>query len=296
MTGADADDLGGFPSWYYEIFPAGPAKGFYQKWDMHSLVCVERSPKQLVITFDNLAEAGNKRYDREAWAGKFCRDNGWSHIGVFAQGPTWFRDDKLIAYFEYLAASGYFSQYDNVALAGASMGGFGAMIFASMIPGATVLAFSPQSTLAQNLVPWERRFGKGRAQDWTLDLSDAARTLDDAARTYVIYDPFLKNDVLHVNRLPPNKITVLKGPGLGHKSALVLRRMNVLKAVMSQGIAGDLTPGSFKSLIEGRKSIYLYRKNMEAHLNERGKPQMALQFRAAFQRRKREAARLAEQT
>ena len=42
---------------------------------------------------------------------------------------------------------------------------FGALGFAHLAPGSTVIAFNPQTTLDQSIAPWERRFWKGMKQD-----------------------------------------------------------------------------------------------------------------------------------
>ncbi|MEO0358617.1 MAG: hypothetical protein AAF386_10050 [Pseudomonadota bacterium] len=287
MSDETTVDLGGTPSWYEEIFPAGPCDGFFQKMGQHSVVYIDRSSDQLVVTFDNLAEAGNKRFDREPWAGKFCRDNGWNHLSVFSQGPTWFRDQKLIDFLQQLKDQGLFADHKSVAWAGTSMGGFGALAFADLAPGSTVIAFSPQTTLDDGAVPWENRFQKGKAQDWTLPRSDAAQTLDGVGKVYAIYDPVLKEDRKHIDRLPQNSLVHLKGIGLGHKSALLLRRMEQLKPVMAAAINGTLTPQTFRTMIDGRKSLYLYRKNVEGILLAQGRTTLASQFTAAFRRRRR---------
>ena len=152
------DPLMGVPLWYQDIFPQGEFDGFYRKLGNHAVNYIERDPMQLVVTFDNLAEAGGRHYARDAWAAKFIVDNGWSHLGVFAGGPTWFRDQRLIDYLSNLKAEGVFRQYPNVALTGTSMGAFGALAFAHLVLGSTVIAFSPQTTLDQSIAPWDRRF------------------------------------------------------------------------------------------------------------------------------------------
>lgn len=52
------DPLMGVPLWYKDIFPQGEFDGFYRKLGNHAVNYIERDPNQLVITFDNLAEAG----------------------------------------------------------------------------------------------------------------------------------------------------------------------------------------------------------------------------------------------
>ena len=62
------DPLMGVPLWYKDIFPQGEFDGFYRKLGNHAVNYIERDPNQLVITFDNLAEAGGRHYARDAWA------------------------------------------------------------------------------------------------------------------------------------------------------------------------------------------------------------------------------------
>lgn len=274
------------PDWYREIFPAGPCDGFYEKLGAHALIHVDRGPHVLVVTFDNLSDAGYPGYDIKAWAEKFIRDGGYSHLGVVAQGPTWFRDARLIARMEELAREGFFARFERVVMAGTSMGGFGALAFADLAPGCDVVAFSPQSSLSSELVPWERRFDRGRAQDWSLPRSDAATTLQGVGKVWVVLDPFLIPDLKQVGRLPQDKITLLKSFGQGHKTALLLRRMELLKELMSRAIKGELDEAWFYSATRKRKDIYLYRKVMENHLQTRGKQHRIPKLMKAFKARR----------
>jgi len=274
------------PSWYREIYPAGPRNGFYHRTGPYSCSFVDRGPEQLVVTFDNLHNAGDPRLAREPWAQKFVADKGYSHLGVYAQAPTWFRDADFIAYLEQLRDQGFFARFRRVALTGTSMGGFAALAFASLAPCSTVIAYSPQTTLDTALVPWERRFAKGRAADWSLPFSDAATEATAAARLYVVYDPYLKADRRHVDRLEPHNLVRLKGFGLGHKSALTLNRMDRLKQVMDEAIKGTLNEARFYAMIRARKNVYIYRQAIEGYLVERGQTGRAEAFHAAFKRRR----------
>jgi hypothetical protein len=283
---AETAGQGLLPDWYREIFPAGPRDGFYEKLGDHALIHIARAPDCLVVTFDNLSDAGYPGYDIRPWAEKFIREQGWSHLGVVAQGPTWYRDAQLIARMEALRDAGFFARFSRVVMAGASMGGFGALAFADLAPGCDVIAFSPQSTLSNDLVPWERRFDKGRAQDWSLPRSDASQTLGQAGRVWVVYDPFLQPDFDQIARLPQDKTVHLKAFGQGHKTALVLRRMDLLKSVMREAVEGRLTPQWFYKATRARKNIYLYRKVMEEHLVARGKSHRVERMVQAFRARR----------
>ncbi len=276
------EDAPVLPTWYSEIYPAGPRNGWFHKFDDYSCSFVERSSAQLVVSFDNLSQAGNPNTAREPWAQKFCADRDYSQLGVYAQSSTWFRNAGLIAHLNVLRDAGFFKRFDAVSFVGTSMGAFGAVTFSSLAPGATVVAFSPQTTLDSAEVPWEKRFAKGRAADWTLPYSDAALQTSEASKVYLIYDPFHAGDRAHIDRLSGDNLIHLKGFGLGHKSALVLNRMDALKTVMEGGVQGTLTEESFYKTIRARKSIYLYRKNIEGYLDARGQPERRAKFTAAF--------------
>ncbi|EPX79235.1 hypothetical protein [Litoreibacter arenae] len=275
------------PTWYREIYPGGDKRGWFRSYGEYAASFVERGNEQLVVSFDNLSQAGNDAYAREPWAQKFCADRDFSHLGIYAQEPTWFRNAELIEHLETLRDEGFFTGFDKVAFVGTSMGAFGALTFSSLAPGATVVAFSPQTTLDEKKVPWESRFGKGRAADWTLPYSDAAQQTKSADQVYLIYDQFHEGDRKHVERLKGRNLVHLKGAGLGHKSALVLSRMNVLKDVMEGAVLGTLTELEFYRAIRARKDIYLYRQAMEGYLTDRGMDKRAERFANAFKKRRR---------
>ncbi|SHE67201.1 hypothetical protein SAMN05444273_102224 [Litoreibacter ascidiaceicola] len=275
------------PTWYREIYPGGDKRGWFHSHGSYAASFVERDTDQLVVSFDNLSQAGNDAYAREPWAQKFCADREFSHLGIYAQEPTWFRDEGLIAHLEGLRDEGFFSGFKKVAFVGTSMGAFGALTFSSLAPGAKVVAFSPQTTLDAAKVPWEGRFAKGRAADWGLPYSDASEQTKSASQVYLIYDQFHEGDRKHVERLKGGNLVHLKGAGLGHKSALVLSRMNVLKDVMEGAVEGTLSELDFYRAIRARKDIYLYRQAMEGYLTDRGNGKRAERFANAFKKRRR---------
>jgi len=287
---SEEDKHNKIPPWYAEIFPAGPATGWFHKWENHAASFVDRGKHQLVVSFDNLSDAGNPYPDVAPWADKFVRENGWSHLGIYARGPSWYRDADLIAHLEKLRDDGFFAQFERVTLTGTSMGGYAALAFAGLAPGATVLALSPQTTLDTSIVPWETRFRKGMRQDWTLPYSDAAHTLDTVGRAYVLYDPFMKPDMAHVMRLPQENLVHLRGFGFGHKSAVLLRRIDYLKPVMHGAVTGTLDISAFYKAARARRDLYIYRLSIEAYLMERDQEARMLRFRRAFRLRRQAAA------
>lgn len=189
-----APDHNRVPDWYREIFPAGPHDGFYHKMGYHAASFVDRGRGRLVVSFDNLSDAGYPYFDVAPWASKFVAERGWSHLGVYSRGPSWFRDVGVNDLFYRFWKEGFFTRFDHVAFTGTSMGAFGALAYSNHAPGATVMALSPQTTLDLSKAPWEKRFGKAHAFDWTLPYSDAAQTVSRAGRIYLVYDPFMVPD------------------------------------------------------------------------------------------------------
>ena len=279
------------PGWFAEIQPGGDRQGRYARLDNHAVLHIRRDPSRLVVTFDNLSNVTDTSPAREPWAYRVVRDSGASHLAVMARRKDWYRCPQLIAHLQGLADEGLFSAPDRVWMTGTSMGGFGALAFASLAPGATVIAFSPQTTLDATLVPWEERFAVGRARNWSLPHSDAAFEIDEAARVFVLYDPFFAPDRRHVERLEGENVTCLKTWCSGHFLPVFLNRAKLLKPVMQHALDGTLTPAVFYPLYRERRALPWYRKSLQSNLQERGHERLSRIVTPAFRRLKREAAK-----
>ncbi|SHM63538.1 Glycosyl transferase family 2 [Roseovarius litoreus] len=280
----------GLPAWFAEIHTSGDRQGFYTRLANHALVCIRRDDARLVVTFDNLSNVNDLSFTREPWAYKFVRDNNCSHLSVMARRKDWFRDPQLIEHLQTLAANGFFREFGKVFMTGTSMGGFAALAFASLAPGATIISFNPQTTLDETLVPWEKRFRMGRQRDWSLPFSDSAYEIDDIEKAFVLYDPFFEPDRRHVERLEGDNVHLLKSWCTGHFTPVFLRRANLLKPIMQHAIDNTLTPELFYSLYRARRGLPWYRKSLESYLQDRGRPELALRARSAFRKLRKQAA------
>lgn len=280
----------GLPEWFAEIHTSGDRQGFYTRLANHALVCIRRDDARLVMTFDNLSNVNDLSSTREPWAYKFVRDNNCSHFSVMARRKDWFRDPQLIEHLQNLAASGFFKQFGKVFMTGTSMGGFAALAFASLAPGATVISFNPQTTLDETLVPWEKRFRMGRHRDWSLPFSDSAYEIDDINKAFVFYDPFFEPDRRHVERLEGDNVHLLKSWCTGHFTPVFLRRAKLLKPIMQHAIDDTLTPEVFYSLYRARRGLPWYRKALSSYLQDRGRPELAQRATTAFRKLRKQAA------
>lgn len=285
------------PMWFDEIGPGGSAEGFLQADPRHPMLFVKRRRPVLMVTFDNLSNVNDRSPARLPWAYKFARDNQVSHLGVHANLPNWYRDAGLIERMQQMAAEGFFEGYERCVFTGSSMGAFAALSFARLAPGAHVLAFNPQSTLDEALVPWEERYETGRRQDWSLPLSDAADAITDLGRAFVFYDPYFEPDQRQTDRLiaapgAASRLVLMKCWFSNHKSAVFLRKLDALKPIMQEALFGELTERQFYNLYRRRRRLPWYRGSLTSYFEKGGRSAMARRATIAFRSNLRRHGRI----
>jgi hypothetical protein len=285
---SDSDDSRPVPRWLDALRPGGEGSGFLEKNLRHSLMLIRRPSTRLLVTFDNLSNVGDAQVMREPWAFRFAQDNGLSHLGVMAHVGDWYRDAGLIARMTRLRDEGVFDGYDRVVFAGVSMGGYGALAFASLVPGAHVIAINPQTTLDPDLVPWETRYETGRRQDWTLPLSDTATLTHGLGRVNLFFDPYHALDQRHIDRLDGDNLRIFKCRYSSHKTAVFLRKIDALKPVMAHCTFDELTPEVFYRLYRGRRDLPWFRGAVADYFQRTNRPEIADRFTRAFRARKRD--------
>ncbi|QDA35704.1 glycosyltransferase family 2 protein (plasmid) [Paracoccus liaowanqingii] len=267
--GAQSADLP--PQWLIDLRRSPYKRGFYHSEEEFAALHVERKRAHLFVTFDNLSQVGLTGIDRDAWGYEFGRKSDWSQLGIFAFRANWFRNPLLFDYLRQLRDAKLFERYQTVTFSGTSMGAYAACAFSSLVPGAQVIAFSPQSTLSAGLVPWEGRFPSGRAADWRGDFSDATTETAGASRVFLIYDPLDENDRAHAERFAGDNITHLRAPMAGHKTALRLRQADLLSKVV-RGLAMDgLSPKDFRALYRSARMQPWYLNALGHRLAARGR-------------------------
>ncbi|WP_050528189.1 glycosyltransferase family 32 protein [Pseudorhodobacter aquimaris] len=249
-------------------------EGFYREGGDHAMLFIKRSDT-LVVTFDNLDIAMEKREDRRPWGFAFVEKQGWSMLGVTAAGWTWFRDPWVYAQFDALKDTGFFKQFKRVVFYGASMGGYGACAFAAACPGADVVAISPQSTLDKTLVPFETRYKTAWDRDFSGPYGDAAKVSAAAGRVTLIYDPYEPLDSGHVARFMAGNVVRLRAPLLGHRLGSSLQQMGILSLIVLAALNGTLTEADFYQRLRARKQFGRYQKELFNRAVSKGHPELA---------------------
>ncbi|WP_375261995.1 hypothetical protein [Palleronia sp.] len=250
-------------------------RGFYEDLGDHSLLFQDRS-ETLVVTFDNLDIAMEKREERRPWGYSFIEAQGWSMLGVMADGWTWFRDSAVDDAFLRLSREGFFDRFARVIFYGASMGGYGAAAFSAAAPGATVFVTSPQSTLDKSVVPWEVRYKTAWDRDFSGPFGDAAVASRTAKAVHLLYDPYVAPDAAHAARFTGENVVHWPCPLLGHRLGSSLHQMGALKEITVAAIEDRLDRRMFYRLLRKRRDLPRYQRELVHHAVERGHPGLAL--------------------
>ena len=248
--------------------------GFFRESPDHSFLFIQRSDT-LVVTFDNLDIAMGKREDRRPWGFSFIEKQGWSMLGVMANGWTWYRDPWVWQQFDALRDAGFFRPFKRVVFYGASMGGYAACAFSAACPGADVVAISPQSTLDKALVPWETRYHTAWGRDYSGPYGDAAQAAQAAGRVFLLYDPYEPLDAAHADRFSGANVVKLRAPLLGHRLGSSLHQMGILAPITLAALNGTLSELEFYRTLRARRSFARYQRELFKRALDRGRPDLA---------------------
>ena len=254
-------------------------QGFYRPGsEGHSFLFMPRNPDVLVVTFDNLDIAMNKRADRRPWGFEFIEKQGWSMLGVLAGGWTWYRNAWVSEEFDRLRESGFFAGFKRVVFYGASMGGYAAAAFSAACPGAEVVAISPQSTVDKTIVPWETRYSTVWGRDFTGPYGDAAQVSASAKRVTILYDPYEPLDAGHADRFTAPNVMKLRAPLMGHRLGSSLHQMGILSPIILAALDGSLTEAQFYSRLRARKTFPRYQRELFDRAVAHGHTKLARQM------------------
>ncbi|PZX56228.1 putative rhamnosyltransferase [Cereibacter changlensis] len=256
------------PRWLADLMTTKHRKGFFISGDSFALQHTHRGSTTLYVTFDNLSSVRAPSRLRDPWGYGFAEKQGWSGLGVLSYRPNWFRDDSLISELEKLSASGFFAEFRKVVFCGTSMGGYAACAFASLAPGCTVIAFSPQSTLDRSLAGWDERYRTGSAADWTGPYADAAREIRSAGRAFIIHDRQVAEDRRHADRLDGDNALLLNARHSGHFTAQFLSQIGILPDVVRAAESGELDSARFYALYRRARDYRRYLLGVTARVQE----------------------------
>ncbi len=251
--------------------------GFVTVMQRHVALFYQRSDT-LVVGFDNMKsrEAPSPAYP---WAFEFLKKEGFSHLGItMSRRNDWFRHPDLPAFFDRLQNEGFFGRFRRVIFYGSSMGGYGAMAYAGAAPGCQVLAFAPQTSLDPAVVPFETRYRNGFARGtWNGPYVDGVEGARRAGQVVVVVDPYEPIDMAHAARLDPGNLVIARMPWQGHNVARRLTHGGVLRDVVLESFAGDMTEARFSEIMRKVRGSQGYVRAVLLRAILRGHSKLVLQ-------------------
>jgi hypothetical protein len=211
----------------------------------------------LLVTFDNLGSINERPAERPwpAWMEARAEALNYSILGLQSHHKDWYRSSEAPEQITELQTQGFFGQFQNIVFTGTSMGGFAALCFAGLVPGARVLAFSPQSTLNRSIAPFERRYPYPyRKFDWqSPGYLDAAQYTGRISSGHIFYDPKVREDKLHARRLRAPSMTEVRVPFAGHTLIRVLAKSGSLDHLLAAYPASGRVDAGFFRLLRNKR-------------------------------------------
>ncbi len=256
----------------------------------------ERGSDVLFVTFDNLQSIG-EHDPPQPWLRMRVRRQGFSVLGILASRKDWYRNSDAPALITALREAGMFDGFRHIVFAGASMGGFAALTLSSLLPGSTVLAFSPQTTLSRRIAPFERRYPYPRRKfDWTSPaFLDARIEAVVATKIWLLYDPFEPEDAAHAARLADlEQVKALRFPFFGHRVIGMLRQCGVLDTVIGGVGRDDFDVLAFRQALRNRRDQRVWQRSLIQAATARGHFDLAKIAKRRVRKLERAADRLAE--
>ncbi len=158
------------------------------------------------------------------------------------------------------------------------MGGYAALAYSALVPGATVLAFSPQTSLSRKVARFEQRFRYAqRKWDWSDPaFLDAAASVPAAAEVVVVFDPFVPEDHAHARRIHGRERARRSGlDHLGHKAIRHLKSLGILQPLIADVAVGRFEPEVFWRGLRARRNLPFWQRSLLAEAERRGHARLA---------------------
>ena len=234
---------------------AGPSHAFRVEAGT-AFLWFEPRGRTLLVAFDNLATV-DEPMPRPPWLARHAEALGWSVLGVQTHAKDWYRQARPGELIDGLRAADFFAGFDKILCVGASMGGFAALNLAPRIPGARVLALSPQSSMSKAVAPFEDRFRWAvRNSDWTTPEGlDAAEALPAIPAVTIVHDPFIAEDRAHAARLAAPHVQQVKLRHATHEAVRVVLKAGAMQVMLRQMAEEGRLGLPFFEAMRGRRVV-----------------------------------------
>ena len=252
--------------WLARLEDISETRGYYEPLGPRHHVAFTDAGATLLVTFETISNIIEDSEDELPLGFDLVADNGWSHLGIIADGNTWFRDASVYAYFDRLVDDGFFEDFDQVIFMGSGMCGYGAAAYSVVSPGCKVILFNPQATLDPRVTEWDDRFTSMRRTSFTDRYGYGPDMIDAANQVFILYDPEETLDAMHAALFTRNHVTKLRCRHLGHHILQDMIHMDILQPLLENLEAGGNFSELFQKLFRTRKNYSPYLRRLLAQL------------------------------
>lgn len=274
----------GKDEWVAQLAGLADESGYFEPLgDSHSVGFFDEG-KTLVVTFENINSVLS-RPDARPMAYHLIDTHGWSALTLFSEGDTWFRDPRVIGYFDRLVDDGFFEDFDNVVFYGEGSCGYAAAAYSVASPGAKVVALRPQATLDARVANWDSRYKHMRKMDFSHRYGYAPDMIDAADSAYIFYDPEILQDSMHAALFTKANVTKLRMRHLGYHLEKHLLQMSILPDMIREAGDGVLDEDVFYRAYRVRRRYLPYLRNLLRRLEGEERDKLTAMFCRSVVRR-----------
>lgn len=252
-------------AWLERVGDMAEETGYFEPLGKDHGVAFFDEGKTLLVTFESI-DAVLSRPDARPMAFHLIEKHGWSALTLFCEGETWFRNDRVFAYFDRLVDDGFFEDFDNVVFYGEGSCGYAAAAYSVAAPGSKVVALRPQATLDPRVTNWDKRYRHMRRTDFSHRYGYAPDMIDAADTAYVFFDPEVTEDAMHAALFTKPNVTKLRMRHLGEMLEKHLTQMKILPEMIYEAGEGILDEDVFYRAFRIRRRYLPYLRNTLKHL------------------------------
>lgn len=257
--------------WLANLEDIGEESGYFEPLGQNHFAVLKDASPTLLVTFETIETIRDDTEDDLPLGFDLVSENRWSHLGIIANGNTWFRDKSIYDYFDRLVDDGFFEDFDRVIFMGSGMCGYAAAAFSVVAPGCTVMVYNPLATLDPRVTGWDHRFTSMRRTSFTDRYGFAPDMIEAADQVFVFYDPDEEMDAMHAALFTRPHVTKLRTRHLGRHILQDMIDMDILQPLLETAGAGGDIARHFHRLFRARRdySPYLRRLLMQLEDDDR---------------------------
>ena len=262
-------------AWFAQLEDVSEDLGYFEHLEKHAAAFIDAGPR-LLVTFENADTITQRSKESEPFGFNFVREEGWSHLGIYAHSESWYRENRIYRYFDRLIDDGFFEDFDDVLFYGADGGAYAAAAFSVAAPGCRVLAVRPQATLDPRITGFDQRYKDQRIKDFSSRFGYAPDMIEAADRAYVAFDPHQLMDAAHTALFTKRNMTPLRCHGLGSRLDRALEGLDILDVMVHDAMEGTLNTQSFGKMLRARRNYPPYLRSLYNQAMKRDRMDLAV--------------------